>query len=121
MTTNFYDVLKPMYYCSMVVSLTPFKISSEGVKNSTLAVLWCIVFTGVCGSISFIVRTELKLQGNGFVLEITDFVQVWLGLINLIVTGILSCTYKNQVNRPIIISANISTYLSIFVLDIAHN
>lgn len=99
MTTNFYDVLKPMYYCSMIVSLTPFKIDSNGAKKNIFAILWCIVFTSICGSISFIVRTELKLQENGFVFEITDFIQVWLGLINLIATAILSCIYRNKVEQ----------------------
>lgn len=81
----------------MVVGLTPFKITSMGVEKRTLAIVWCIIFTGACGILSFLVRTELKLKPNGFVLEITDFVQVWLGMINLVVIGILSCTYKNKV------------------------
>lgn len=89
-----------MYYCSAVVGLMPFKINSNGVENSVFAIVWCTIFTTVCGTISFIVRTNLKLQAeNGLVLEITDFLQLWLGLINLVITALINCTYKNKVEH----------------------
>lgn len=95
-----YDIVRPIFYCSLPFGMTQFDILTEKkFKDLLWIMLWngaVIIVTSVLAVIALTSRTfEINV---GIIYNITDVASAWVSVINNDVIIVFGFIFKNKVN-----------------------
>lgn len=92
-----YDILRPIFYCSIPFGLTQFNIRKAKFKNCTLLLLYNSVVIIVSTSVALIALNS-RLHGDRISMhDIADSVLGWSATINIEVIIIFGCIFRTKV------------------------
>lgn len=97
-TSTVYDVLRPIFYCSILFGITPFNVTVKKFRNCVWLVLWNGLIFISSTILALIALNTREIKRKVTMHDIANIVLGWAGTINneiVIVFGFIS---KNKVN-----------------------
>lgn len=98
-TSTIYDILRPIYYCSLPFGMTQFHIRAEKFKNCIWIIFWNSIIVVVAATLALIALTSRVYDGKvGAMYTITDVAVGWVSSINIAVIILFGCFFKKRVS-----------------------
>ncbi|KAF5284491.1 hypothetical protein FQA39_LY17026 [Lamprigera yunnana] len=92
-----YCVLAPMYYCTKLFGLAPFKISNKGFEHSKINILWSLcfmIFLNAYTTIALLRRPEKEWQ---FSMVVTDILISYVTQANIVCAILFACVHSEKI------------------------
>lgn len=98
-TLTVYDVLRPVFYCSLPFGMTQFDVLVEKkFKNLPWIMIWNGGIVAVASVLAVIALTSRTFESSvGIIYNITDVAQAWVSVINIDIIIIFGWIFKNKV------------------------
>lgn len=93
-----YDILRPVFFCSFSCGMTPFSIRGRKYRESKLALMWSATVLIICGVLTAVAMATRSFVHNKILIySITDFMQAWLSVINVVSIIVCGCFHRKKV------------------------
>nr|WKF45122.1 gustatory receptor 14 [Podabrus annulatus] len=96
-TSTFHSVLTPLFYCTKIFGLTPFKLQEDDYKNNYVNMAYSIVLLVLFTFCSYNSMDSGSIEGNKITSQVMKIISLHLNIIAMIMSILLECVFKNKI------------------------
>lgn len=107
--------LKPLFYVTKLLGLSPFRIKEDRYKSSWLYIIWSLSLMITFGCYSFY-AVNYKPVDAAIITKITDRLNIYLCILSVCIGMLFGCVHRKDVKIPFILFNNLFSWYDYFRL-----